>query len=201
MKHSSIISSARRQGFTLIELLVVIAIIGVLAGLIFPAATAVQKNAEKTAATSTCYNVKNAITTYYTEYRKFPVESSTEETDELRTDLDLMDALLASDSSKEKGGLNPRGISFYTDKAAKSTGDSEYPYRKGIKVESDGSGELYDPYGAYYYVRLDLDSNGRVEKPTWDVLTESEVLPESVIVWSGGKDRDEETAKDNIKTW
>jgi len=200
MKHSSTISSSRRRAFTLIELLVVIAIIGVLAGLIFPAATAVQKNAEKTAATNTCYNLKNAISTYYTEYRKFPVESGVEETEELRTDIDLMSALMASDESKEKGGLNPRGISFYTDKAAKATGDSEYPWRKGIRMDSDGSGELYDPYGDFYYVRLDLDSNNRVEKPSWD-SSEGDLIPESIIVWSGGKDRDQENPKDNIKTW
>jgi prepilin-type N-terminal cleavage/methylation domain-containing protein len=200
MKHSSTISSLRHRAFTLIELLVVIAIIGVLAGLIFPAATAVQKNAEKVTATNTCYNIKNAISTYYTEYRKFPVESGTEETDELRTDIDLMSALMASDASKEKGGLNPRGISFYTDKAAKATGDSEYPWRKGIRMDADGSGELYDPYGDFYYVRLDLDSNSRVEKPTWDV-SEGEVISESIIVWSAGKDHDEELPKDNIKTW
>lgn len=187
-----------RKGFTLLELLVVIAIIGVLAGIMFPAATGALAKGERTHAENTAYNLKTAISAYFTEYRKYPVEANAAETDELRTDTELMNVLLGADSEKARGGLNPRGIAFFTDKAAKPAGGGKF--RKGIKLESDGGGELWDPYSEYYYVRLDLDYNNRIEKPDWD-SGDSEFLPESILVWSGGKDQDETTKKDNIKTW
>ncbi len=193
-------SISRPRAFTLLELLVVIAIIGVLAGLMYPATTGALRRAERTHAENTCYNVKNAISAYFTEYRKYPVDpSNTNDTAVIRTNSDLMDVLLGADSQKESGGLNPRGVAFYTDKAAKPAGDGKY--RKGVRLEADGGGELWDPYGDYYYVRMDLDYNNRVEKPSWDEANDAQVLPESILVWSAGKDQDETTSQDNIKTW
>ena len=191
-------SISRPRAFTLLELLVVIAIIGILAGLMFPAATGVLAKAERSHAESTAYNMKNAISAYFTEYRKYPVDASTKEESEIRTDLALMNILMGSDGEKAKGGLNPRGIAFYTDKAAKPMGNGKF--RKGVTLESDGGGELWDPYGEYYFVRLDLDYNNRTEKPTWDT-SDAQYLPESILIWSGGKDTDETITKDNIKTW
>lgn len=194
------LSISRPRAFTLLELLVVIAIIGVLAGLMYPATTGALRRAERTHAENTCYNVKNAISAYFTEYRKYPVDpSNNNETGEIRTNSDLMDVLLGADSQKERGGLNPRGIAFYTDKAARPSGDGKY--RKGVRLEADGGGELWDPFGEYYYVRMDLDYNNRVEKPTWDDANDAQVLPEAILVWSAGKDQDESTGKDNVKTW
>jgi prepilin-type N-terminal cleavage/methylation domain-containing protein len=193
-------SISRPRAFTLLELLVVIAIIGVLAGLMFPATTGALRKAERAHGENTAYNLKNAISAYFTEYRKYPVEASNNnETSEIRTDRALMDVLLGSDGQKESGGLNPRGIAFYSDKAAKPAGDSKF--RKGVRLEDDGGGELWDPYAEYYYVRMDLDYNNRVEKPTWDETNDALMLPEAILVWSAGKDQDESTGKDNIKTW
>lgn len=202
MKMSSSIS--RGRAFTLIELLVVIAIIGILAGLMFPAATGVLAKAERAHAENTAYNLKNAISAYFTEYRKYPVDprgGGSSESAPLRTDNTLMDILLGADSQKTgSGALNPRGISFYTDKAAKPMGGGEY--RKGVTLQSDGGGELWDPWGRHYYVRMDLDYNNRTERPDWDKGgSKSDVLPESILVWSSGKDKEESNASDNIKTW
>ena len=198
MRKSS--SNYRIQGFTLLELLVVIAIIGILSGMMYSAATGALSKAERAHTETTAANLKTAISAYFTEYRKYPVKADAEETTELLTDHALMDVLLGGDSEKEKGGLNPRGIAFFTDKAAKPSGDGKY--RKGVKLESDGGGELWDPYGNYYFVRLDLDYNNRTEKPTWDSSGgDAQVLPESILIWSAGKDGDEMTAKDNSKTW
>lgn len=200
MRKSS--SNSRPTGFTLLELLVVIAIIGILAGLMFPATTGALRKAERSHAENTAYNVKNAISAYFTEYRKYPAKADATETDEIRTDSDLMDILLGADSEAQSGGLNPRRIAFYTDKAAKPMGDGKY--RKGIRLESDGGGELWDPYGDYYFVRMDLDYNNRVERPMWDEsggASGSQFLPESILIWSAGKDNDENEDKDNVKTW
>lgn len=188
------------RGFTLIELLVVIAIIVILAGLMFPATSGALRKAETTHAQNTCYNLRNAITAYYTEYRKYPVKSGDDnESAEIRSDHDLMDILLGSDAEAESDGLNPRRIAFYSGKQAKPAGNNKY--RKGVRLNDDGGGELWDPYGDYYYVRMDLDYNNRVEKPQWDDATDSDFLPESVLVWSAGKDNEENETKDNVKTW
>lgn len=193
-------SNSPSRAFTLIELLVVITIIGILAGLMFPAANGVMNKAERTHAENTAYNLKGAISAYFTEYRKYPVPSSqTEETTEIRTDNTLMDILLGSDREKMSNGLNPRGIAFYTDKQAKPMGGGKY--RKGITLDSEGGGELWDPWGEYYYVRMDLDYNNRTEKPTWDTSNDSTYIPETILIWSAGKDLDMTQVKDNIKTW
>jgi prepilin-type N-terminal cleavage/methylation domain-containing protein len=190
----------RAGGFTLLELLVVIAIIGILAGLMFPAASGALRRAETTHAQNTAFNLKNAISAYFTEYRKYPVDSSmTQDSQVLRSNHQLMDVLMGSDAQAEQGGLNPRRIPFYTGKQAKRKGGGKYI--KGVTLDANGGGELWDPYGDYYYVRLDLDYNNRVEKPEWDTTSESQFLPESILVWSAGKDEDENDAADNIKTW
>ncbi len=190
--------NSRDTGFTLLELLVVIAIIGILAGLMFPATTGALRKAERTHAEHTANNLRNAISAYNTEYRKYPVDPSVTDESPMRTDNQLMDVLLGADSEKEKGGLNPRGIAFFTDRAAKPLGGGKF--RKGVTLQADGGGELWDPWGEYYYVVMDLDYNNRVEKPSWDV-GDSSVLPESILVWSAGKDLNEADVKDNIKTW
>ena len=198
MRKSS--SNYSRKGFTLLELLIVIAIIGILSGMMYSAATGALANAERQHAATTAANLKTAIAAYFTEYRKYPVQANAEEATALLTDRALMDVLLGGDSAKVKGGLNPRGIAFFTDKAAKPSGNGGF--RKGVKLESDGGGELWDPYGNYYFVRLDLDYNNRTERPAWDTSGgDAQVLPESILIWSAGKDGNEMTSKDNIKTW
>ncbi len=186
-------------GFTLLELLVVIAIIGILAGLMYPAATGVMRRAESTRASNTAYNLKAAISSYFTEYRKYPVKGDREEAQELRSDNELMDVLLGSDKEAESGGLNPRRIAFYSGKQGKRGEGGKY--KSGISMSDDGGGELWDPWFDYYYLRLDLDYNNRVEKPTWDNKTDSQYIPESILIWSAGKSGDEEDTSDNIKTW
>lgn len=191
-------SKSSHAAFTLLELLVVITIIGILAAFLFPAANSVMEKAQRSHAETTAQNLKNSISAYFTEYRKYPVESSEKTESAMRSDSTLMDILLGSDSEKERGGLNPRGIAFFTDKQAKPMGSGKF--RKGITLEADGGGELWDPWGEYYYVQMDVDYNNRTEKPTWD-QSDAQVLPDSILVWSAGKDNDEMTSKDNIKTW
>ncbi|MEM7603655.1 MAG: type II secretion system protein [Verrucomicrobiota bacterium] len=191
--------SGRAGGFTLLELLVVIAIIGILAGLMFPATTGALRRAEVTHAENTAYNLRNAISAYFTEYRKYPVENAATGQDEtLRSDDVLMDILLGSESDRATG-LNPRRIAFYSGKQAKPKGGGKFI--KGITLREDGGGELWDPFGEYYYVMMDTDYNNRVQKPQWDNTSSSQVLPETVLIWSSGKDADENEAGDNVKTW
>ncbi len=149
---------------------------------------------------NTAYNLKNAISFYFTEYRKYPVPREPREDVQLQSDHVLMDILLGSDPSSEgPDALNSRRIAFFTGKQAKQMGEGKY--RKGVVLGSDGGGELWDPWGNYYRVLLDTNYDSRVKKPLWDQLTEAEELPRSILVWSAGPDGDFETWKDNVKTW
>jgi len=193
-------SRLNASAFTLIELLVVIGIIGILAAIMFPAANGAMRRAAAAHAENTCYQLKNSISAYFTEYRKYPVAPGATEDTVFRTTNPLMDVLLGSDSEAGQGGLNPRRIVFYTDKQARPMGDGKYA--RGVVLNSDGGGELWDPFGEHYYVVMDLDYNNRVSKPSWDTTSSSSsVLPEAIIVWSSGPSADENDASDNIKTW
>lgn len=189
----------RSGGFTLLELLVVIAIIGILAGLMFPAVNGALKRAENAHAENTAYNLRNAITTYFTEYRKYPVENPADSQDTtIRSTEELMDALLGAES--ERGlKLNPRKIAFYSGRPAKPKGGGKYI--KGILLDENGGGALWDPWGDHYYVTIDTDYNNRVDKPSWDTANASTFLSQGVIVWAAGKDEDENTRGDNVMTW
>ena len=67
--------NAARRAFTLIELLVVIAIIAVLAALLFPAAAAVRKNADRTATMSNLRQLGAGLMSYARENDgEIPVE-------------------------------------------------------------------------------------------------------------------------------
>ncbi|NNE90610.1 MAG: type II secretion system protein [Verrucomicrobiales bacterium] len=188
-----------RAGFTLMELLVVIVIIGILASFMFPVATGVLRRAEDRNAENTCHNLKNGIAAYFTEYRKYPVLGGSSSGDEqLFSDHTLMDVLLAAEGEARPGGLNPRRIVFFSGRQARPAAGGKY--RKGIKLESGGAGELWDPYAEYYRVILDTDYNNRIMAPSW-ASDDSSELPATVIVWSAGRDNEDNEARDNITTW
>ena len=106
-----------------------------------------------------------------------------------------MAILPGSDKARETDMANPRGIAFFTDKAAKPAGNGKF--RKGIKLDADDAGELWDPWGNYYRVRYESNYDNQVENP--EVPGTS--LPESILIWSAGEDGKFETWQDNVKTW
>lgn len=138
--------------------------------------------------------LKRAISTYQAECGELPFVDP-ENDISFDSGNVLMDILLGSDTQKEPGGRNPRGIAFYTDKAAKPMGDGRF--RKGITLDDSGGGELWDPWGNHYRVRLDTNGDGKIENPE----NPGKHLPKTIAVWSAGPDGDFETWKDNVKTW
>jgi len=188
---------SRSGAFTLMELLVVITIILILAGMAFPGAKGVLDRARKTSAENAALQLKQSIAAYYTEYRRYPLPPGTQggQDIELRSDNGLMDILLGADGNKG----NPRRISFFAGKKAKGN-----PPRGGIVMSGNGGGELFDPWGEYFYVKMDTDYNNRVTEPfskSGDASSGNEV-PESVLVWSTGPDAGVENKdSDNITTW
>lgn len=144
-------------------------------------------------AENTAHNLKNSISMFFTEYREYPLRSpDLDITADTRRD--LMDILLGAENERGKS-RNPRGIAFYTDKAAKPTEDGRF--HKGIRLDSDGGGELWDTWGNHYRVRMDTNFDNQTESPE----ATGALLPESILVWSAGKDGKFETWKDNVKTW
>ncbi len=179
--------ASRPRGFTLMELLVVIVIIGILAGLVFPVSKGVLERAKKTQAMNDCLQLKNAIAAYQTEYRRYPVAAGGKSGSEsiLDTDESLMSILMGADEK-----LNPRKIPFYTGKNATKSKVG------GVVSTGSGSGYLVDPWGEFFGVVMDTDYNSRVADPSGGGTD----IPQSIIIWSKGPDKDDYT-DDDVKTW
>ena len=173
---------------------IVLFLVGILVGLLFPVASGALRKAEHAHAENTAHNHKNAIDANATEYREYPLLDPANDVT-IDSGHALMDILFGSDTQKEPGGRNLRGITFYTDKAAKPMGEGRF--RRGITLDEDGSGELWDPWGNHYRVRLDTNADGKIENPE----APGTHLPESILIWSAGPDADFETWADNVKSW
>jgi hypothetical protein len=147
-----------------------------------------------TRAETTAYNLKNAISAYFTEYREYPLSSP-----DIDITVDTRDRLMAilmgSDAERGESGRNHRGIAFYSDMRAKTMKDGRF-YR-GISPDENGGGILWDTWGTPYRVRVDSNFDNKVDDPE----SPGRTIPENIIVWSAGKDGDFETWDDNVKTW
>ncbi len=117
-------------------------LIGILAGLLLPATSGALARSNEVHAERTAFSLKDAIAAFHAEYRDYPIlDPARDHT--VDSGHALMDILLGSDMQKGPGGRNPRGIAFYTDKAAKPMGEGRF--RKGLTLDAHGGGELWDP--------------------------------------------------------
>jgi len=157
---------------------------------------AFQKAREARAA-GTAYSLKNAISAYYTEHRKFPiVEISASSDQAFDSSSQLMDELMPN----PEGGAHlssscPRDINFFTAKVARPIGKGRFS--SGLSTDSNGDRKLWDPWGNLFRVIVDANGDKQTENPS----ASSGILPESILVWSAGPDGDFDTWQDNVKTW
>jgi prepilin-type N-terminal cleavage/methylation domain-containing protein len=189
----------RPNGFTLIEMLVVITIIGILATAAFPVASSVMRKTHNVRCQATVKDLQVAVNGYRTEYNRFPVRDSGGSDTTVTTDLgnsEFVSALMGEENNPS--GLNSREVVFI-----------ELPVAKGNKGGlrgSEGSYELLDEWGMPYTVTMDTDENNKIDNPdagNSDSTVSSgasAVLPMSVIVYSFGEDKMEQT-KDDVTSW
>ncbi len=167
----------------------------VIAALIF---VTLLRKMTSTATKSQTLELKQAIETYYTEYRTFPAANADAPSPQDRStesNFELMNALMPTEDYTP--GMSPRKIAFYG--GIPATRKSNGQYHSGIRTHPDGSKELLDPWGNHYRVIMDTNHDDQVTAPAW--AGQSEPLQQSVIVWSPGPDGKDETARDNITSW
>ena len=207
-------TSPRLHAFTLIEMLVVIAIIAILIGLAFPVFQSVQNSAKRTQAKNDITQLVTAVNAFYTEYGRYPLTPATsaDTTYSAGSTNKLLNELRNVGAAE-----NARGITFITPPDAK---DENKP-RSGIAskdVTVSGiaikGGELVDPWGTPYNVRVDTDYDNFVDNPyssnagTAKNPAGTLAVQAGVIVWSLGKnqaggsgDKNLGDNKDDVISW
>ena len=184
-----------RSAFTLIELLVVITIIAVLAGLLLPVVNSVQTSAKKTSTKSTETQIVAAINAYQTEYSQFPVPSNTTSDytydNQQNHNGQLFDVLRAlnnvTDPTTPTGSLNSRRIVYFESKNVKSqtvprdgfiiastSGSSNPMGNLGVTMNP---GDLIDPFGNLYCIRMDSNYTNVIINPYSDASTSASDTP------------------------
>ena len=203
-------TSRSSSAFTLIELLVVIVIVAVLMGLAFPVYQSVQNSAKKTQAKNDVTQIVTAVSAFYTEYGKYPVDTVSATNDSLfgvgtdtvpagatligQNDV-LIDVLrnntTGPNNSTKVTTLNPRGIEFLNLRAVK---DNSRPtggvipnlaigFPAGAKI-----GIFYDPWGSEYRILIDTTYNNNLTNPYQDTAPPGgATLTNGVVAWSLGK--------------
>lgn len=180
-------TSPKLCGFTLVELLTVIAIIAVLMGLLFPAIGSAKDSARRAQAKNDCVQIVTAVKAYYTEYGKYPTDSTSDVRLIGNDNSSILQPLVSG-----SGTLNPRQIVFLEvpDKSEQTAPKS------GMK-----NNIWYDPWGKAYRIAVDSDYDNKVTNPYSGASTN---INTGVIAWSVGKDGAQASTfanSDDVASW
>jgi prepilin-type N-terminal cleavage/methylation domain-containing protein len=187
--HPNLPQNARR-GFSLMELMVVITIIAILSSIIIPAGHAVQSNMKKVQAQKTCTELRTALMSYFTEYKRFPAfpnaaGGGADGTFATDASSPVMSVLLGTNAT-----LNRRSIQFFSTRPAKAKG------MPGLYRSADGSVvELLDPFlsgsegnSNPYFIMIDMNYDNTLQVPSRTDQGATEQIFTNVAVWSYGVD-------------
>ena len=170
------------RSFTLIELLVVVAIMMILAALLFPAVRSSLRRAEVIRAKHDVRQLVTGFEAFYSYYKCWPTVTNTD-----TVDFPMGSLLVRVLTGGTLGQFNRSFCSFDPKKL-------------------DAGTNYVDPWGNVYQVRFDFNDNGQIPNP-FESST-SITVSASVLVWSAGPDKTNDTAgessafnKDNIKSW
>lgn len=180
----------RTKGFTLIEMLTVIAIIGILAGLIIPAATKARRDAAISKAKATISALETALSMYYTDYGAYPpscIDASNQGNG---------NAFRSGASSIIGGDNTIAGDNNLVDMLTLTTKGGPYMKFRAEDLLKTGTGTstryiLKDPWGkAYIYVNrsgfTDIDEGPY--HPYFDTLTAPGLNRNTYNIYSLGPD-------------
>ena len=173
---SNYMKYAGKNGFTLIELLVVISILSILLGLIIPGYHRVREQARNTKARVVVKNLETAFKEYLLHYGTWPSCVSGEGAQ------DVSGSLFKIMQGQNDGGDNPDLIAFFEFEEIPDGGSPNTAYDP-----------WHDPFKAYQVMFDAGDYNNTIDYQGSDVYR-------SVLVWSVGPDRTDNT-DDDIKSW
>ena len=227
------------QAFTLIELLVVISIIAVLAGLLLPVAGRVSENARRVSAKAAMMHIVTAVKSYQSDYGVYPVAVTTTAAGTAPTDTTYDDTthngtlfkvlrnMQVGDSDPAVAAMNSRRTVYFEYKDVKNAAaprDGFVPApATGSTTPSVGAnkitmktGDLVDPWGNLYRVRIDTGYTDKVVDPfqvtssTADDTVKSDgtsdpadsyLVHTSVIAWSIGQNSTQYDATKTTPTY
>jgi prepilin-type N-terminal cleavage/methylation domain-containing protein len=204
--YGRIVSAKTRRwgrGYTLIELLVVIVIISVLTSLIASQVIKVLDDGNRLKTRAIVVDLKTGISSYRTEYGRFPLENLQEEQEWLTDGSStLIDTVLGLPVEGGAVNLNAKGIRFAEFPTAKND-------RHGL-ISQPRPSRLVDMWGNPFRVLLDADGNNQVKNPDAQNSDPNiaqpagkpapEFLALDIAIYSCGKDGLPRTA-DDIVSW
>ncbi|TDU72764.1 hypothetical protein EI77_01229 [Prosthecobacter fusiformis] len=138
---------------------------------------------------SALMKIGNAIGSYQSEYKKFPLPDPYPKKDvSLRTEGAWMAALVGTDIT-----LNPKGFKFLEMPAAENG-------KSGVYQDKD-EWVVTDLWGEKYYVVLDVDLDRIISNPEPLPNDAGDEVNYSIMIYSSGADRNPDTWGDNIGNW
>lgn len=194
------------RAFTLIELLTVISIIALLAAAAFAGYGKIVESARKKAAQVMAMTLTQAIEQFYADYSRLPKPTSGGDDADATSDTSQTEGLVKILLAKEGEGegetrQNTRSTDYLDGfPQAKPSKDGVSNPTEGLVYEEDKF-EIFDAWGNYFKVKLDLDYDNELENPNVEEGQTTKLLRKRVLIWSVGKDKLEETWDDNVKSW
>lgn len=197
MKSKTQLKSLR--GFTLIEMLVVIAIIAILAGILFPAISKGILTAKRNRAAAEATSISGAIEMFYQDYGYLPVPANAQGYEPGPGDGNFGQEQTAPFTADESRSIIQVLIA---DPQGYNANHALNPKRTNY-LNSDRpivNGEMRDPWGNQYRIKLDRDYNGKLEyySDPMQHNVRSVVVSAGPRGWSGNEPAQPEEAVANV---